>query len=95
MMTPDDKLRRLIDEAARLQQELGLTGIAIVATDFQPNGCTGDYDTVAGNRHAALGAAANWLEGCRAYDAAYKAEAGRYDAVVHRQRKQVNDAPDN
>lgn len=86
-MTPEDKTRRLIAAADKLQRQLGLTGLAIVATDECPDG-TSSYSAVAGNRFAALGTARAWLAGCEAYDDAYKAESGRYDAVTHRQRRQ-------
>jgi fructose-specific component phosphotransferase system IIB-like protein len=40
-----------------------------------------------GNRHAAIAAAEEWLAAAKAYDQAYHAEQGRYDAVVHRQNQ--------
>lgn len=80
--------------AEKLVRRCGLTGVVIVATDVHPDGCTGSYSAVAGNRFAAIGAADAWLRGCNAYDEAYKAEAGRYDAVVHRQNRQNIDPDD-
>lgn len=46
------------------------------------------HGLVCGNRHAAIAAAEKWLAAAKAYDTGYHAENGRYDAVVHRQRRQ-------
>jgi hypothetical protein len=66
-----------------------LTGLIVIASAIDTtDGSTCTHSAVRGNRHAVIGAVEEWLRKTRAYDEGYSGEDGRYDAVVHRQRRQ-------
>lgn len=62
-------------------------GVLVIASASGPED-TSMHGVCRGNRHAAIAAAEEWLAAAKAYDVAYHAEQGRYDAVVHRQNQQ-------
>jgi hypothetical protein len=85
MLTPEEtqlviaaKADEVLDIAPNIQ------GLLIVGS-ASGNGETSMHGVCRGNRHAAIAAAEEWLASAKAYDHAYHAEQGRYDAVVHRQ----------
>lgn len=58
----------------------------MLASAIDPaDGATCMHAFIRGNRHATIAAVEEWLLANKNYDAGYKAEQGRYDAVVHRQ----------
>ena len=75
------------DEAMDLAPDFG--GLIVIASAIDAtDGSTCTHSAVRGNRHAVIGAVEEWLRKTRAYDEGYSGEDGRYDAVVHRQRRQ-------
>jgi len=87
MITPEEtqlviaaKADEILDTTPNLQ------GLLIVGSESS-NDETFMHVVCRGNRHAAIAAAEEWLASAKAYDHAYHAEQGRYDAVVHRNNR--------
>lgn len=71
------KADEILNEAPAFQ------GVLVIASSSTPDE-TRMHGFCRGNRHAAIAAAEEWLAAAKAYDHAYHAEQGRYDAVCHR-----------
>ncbi len=89
-MTPDQHQLVVMMKADEAMHDApGLHGVIVIASSVDPSdGGTCMHAAVRGNRHAVIGAVEEWLRKACAYDDGYCAEEGRYDAVVHRQRRQ-------
>lgn len=84
-MTPEALQLVLAAKADEIISEAPAFHGVLVIGSSATDGETSMHGICRGNRHAAIAAAEEWLAAAKAYDHAYHAEQGRYDAVCHRQ----------
>lgn len=86
-MTPEALQLVLAAKADEVLHEApAFRGVLVIGSSSTPDE-TRMHNFCRGNRHAAIAAAEEWLAAAKAYDQAYHAEQGRYDAVCRRQNK--------
>lgn len=89
-MTNKERTLILMAKADEIAAEFpgAFDGLVILGSWVDPHdGATCLGSSVRGNRHAVQGAMDEYLAKSRDYDTGYNAEEGRYDSVVHRQKK--------